>query len=146
MGDLACAVVPIVIRRAARPVVRAEALAVRVVPDARVAELGSVLDLVLRAVDEHLLLDLVDPGHDPGGNQDLPAEDPRTRVDHDVAAADVVGSLVHLADRASSALDAEAGDVGMGPVTFEPSSCLSRNVQTFCVLVTCCMSCLLVEG
>src|SRR4029079_18835445 len=45
---------------------------------------------------------------------DLLAEDPWPRVDHEVAAADVVRRLVDLADRAVYRFDPEARQVGMG--------------------------------
>src|SRR5262245_16296784 len=107
-------VVPVAVAGPTRPVVRAEVRAVRVVRCERVVVLGSALDLLLRAVDEDLLLGLFDPADDAGRDHDLLAEDPWPRVDHDVAAADVVGRLVDLADRAVDRLHPEARHVGVG--------------------------------
>ena len=59
-------VVPVAVARPSVPVVRAELAAVALVVDHRVVELGRVLDLVLRSVDEDLLFIVMNVADDAG--------------------------------------------------------------------------------
>ena len=88
-----------------RAVVAAELVAAGVVRDRHLVQLGSVLDLVLRAVDVDALVVAVDPVDHPGREDDLASEDPRAGVDDDRGHADVVGRLVDLADPTVERLD-----------------------------------------
>jgi hypothetical protein len=99
----------------ARPVVRAELVAVGVVVGPVGVVLRRVLDLVLRALDVHARLVDVDRVDHTRGQQDLLAEDPRPRVDHDVARPYVVARVVDLPDRAVQRLDGIAHQVGRAP-------------------------------
>src|SRR4029079_2794833 len=73
--------------------VRAEPAAIALVADHAVVELGRVLDLVLRPVDEDLFVIVVDAHDHTGGKHDLLAEDPRAGVDDEVRRADLVARL-----------------------------------------------------
>src|SRR5215218_4494555 len=90
------------------PVVRAELVAVLGVLEVRLVELRGVLDLVLRAVDEHRLGVVVDAVDEAGRNQDLLAEDPGAGIDDEEATAHLGRRLVHLADLPVAGLDLEA--------------------------------------
>ena len=101
----------------------AAVVATDALPVARLAvdvlvELGAVLDLVLRAVDEDLLRRRGRRAGSPGRQHHLLAEDPRAGVDDDVAGADLVRRLVDLADPAVGRLDLEALEVRAGPGRF----------------------------
>src|SRR5512132_2218200 len=100
--------------RAAAAVVAADLVAVVLVVVPLLVELRRVLDLVLGAVDEDRLRVRVDVPDHAGREQHLLAEDPRTGVDDDEAAADVVRRLVNLADVAVGCLDLETGQVEVG--------------------------------
>src|SRR5215218_2235453 len=77
---------------------------------------GSLVDLVLGEVDVDLAGVVVDPVDDPGRQHALFAEDPEAGIDHDVAAADVVGGGVEVADGAVGGDDLEADQVsGLRP-------------------------------
>src|SRR6266516_4529575 len=84
---------------------------VRLVAVPALVELGSALDLVLRPADVDLLVVTVDAIDHARRDHDLLAEDPRARVDDDVARANVVGRLVDLADRPVDRLDAEPSQI-----------------------------------
>src|SRR5947199_10421557 len=64
----------------------------------RLGKRRRVFDLVLRPVDEDGLRVGVDAIDDAGGENHLLAEDPGTRVDDDVAGADLVAQVGPLAD------------------------------------------------
>src|SRR5512132_3311366 len=100
--------------RAAAAVVAADLVAVVLVVVPLLVELRRVLDLVLGAVDEDRLRVRVDVPDHAGREQHLLAEDPRTGVDDDEAAADVVRRLVNLADVAVGGLDLETGQIEVG--------------------------------
>src|SRR5439155_14865928 len=93
---------------------------VRLVAVPALVELGSALDLVLRPADVDLLVVTVDAIDHARRDHDLLAEDPRARIDDDVARANVVGRLVDLADRPVDRLDAE------------PSQILPRQLVSVC--------------
>src|SRR6185436_3074966 len=78
----------------------------------RVVVLGRVLDLVLGAMDEDLLLVMVDVTNDAGREHHLLAEDPRAGIDNDQRAVDVKRSVVNLADRPIDRLDAIPNNTG----------------------------------
>src|SRR5919108_226095 len=103
----------------AGPVVLAQATAVGLVLSQRLVELRSVLDLLLRPVDDDLLGRLVHTADHPGGQHDLLAEDPRSGVDDDVARTCLVRRVVHLADRPVEGLDLVSADVDLGKVDSE---------------------------
>src|SRR4026209_794062 len=104
-------VVPVAVASAAVPVVRPEPPAIALVAYERIVELGRILDLVLRAIDEDLLLVVVGVPNHSGRKHDLFAEDPRTGVDNDVRRPSVVRRFVDLADRTVQRFDAVADDV-----------------------------------
>src|SRR5580765_1859199 len=101
----------VAVAHAARAVVAAELVAVVLVAVPLVVELRRVLDLILRAVDEHRFGIEIEVTNDSGREHHLLAEDPRARVDDDEAAAGLVGRLVDLADAPVERLDLEAGQV-----------------------------------
>src|ERR671924_1691772 len=96
-------------------VVTGQLVAIPVVSVLVLLELGRVLDLLLRPVHPHCLGLRVDSVDDPGRQHDLLAEDPRARVDDDVAGPDIVRRLVDLPDRAVRRLDRVAGEVCGSP-------------------------------
>jgi hypothetical protein len=94
-------------------VVRADLVVVTPVAEVLLpVELRGVLDLLLGEADGDLLLVRVDAHHRARREQDLLAEDPHTRVDHQVGVVDLVGVLVDLADTAVRRLDLESRQVG----------------------------------
>jgi MoxR-like ATPase len=90
---------------AARAVVVAQLVSVGVVRHGALAELRSVLDLLLRTVDVDALLVAVDPVDDAGRDDHLAPEDPRACVHHDRRRSDFLGRLVDLADSPVERLD-----------------------------------------
>src|SRR4051794_25273529 len=96
---------------AADGVVRADVPEVAVRRERVFVELGRVLDLVLRAVDEDLLLVAVHLVDHAGRDHDLLAEDPRAGVDDDVRATDLRGRGIDLADAAVERFDVETDQI-----------------------------------
>src|SRR5215216_4684009 len=74
-------------------------------------EFGRTLDLVLRPRQVHHLLVAVDALDQPGGDQDLLAEDPPTSIDHEVAGVHLEARVVHGANVPVQRLDVVARDV-----------------------------------
>ena len=85
------------------------------VVEPRLVELRRVLDLVLRQVDEDLLLDLVDPVDQPDREHDLLPEDPGAGVHDEGVRAKLVRPLVDHPDLAIHGLDVVAGQVDVSP-------------------------------
>src|SRR6188474_758307 len=79
-------------------VIRTNLRSVTLVVPERVIELRCVLDLVLRAVDEDLLVLVIDVPKHAHRQQHFLAEDPRTGVDNDVSCIRFEGRIVDLAD------------------------------------------------
>src|SRR3954471_2322699 len=92
-------------------VVVAHPRAVVVVAVRRLIELGRVLDLLLGLIDVDDFIVVIDPVDHAGRQQNLLAEDPRPRIDNDVAVADLVGRLIDLSDRSIDRLDTEAVEI-----------------------------------
>src|SRR5262249_22372826 len=95
----ATASVPIAPAGAASSVVRAELPAVVVVIDERLVELRSVLDLVLRTIDEDRLVLVIHRSEHTDRQHDLLAEDPWAGVDDECPVTRLERGVVHLADR-----------------------------------------------
>src|SRR5215212_7003007 len=122
----------------AATVVAADLRPVRLVPVRVLVELGRILDLVLREPDEDRLRVGVDPLDHARREHDLLPEDPRPRVDDDVAAADLVGRFVDLSDPAVGRFDRVTGEVGRAPslLAVRPDLCRdhpasSRRLQAW---------------
>src|SRR5829696_20875 len=89
---------------------------------------GGLTDLVLGEVDVDLAGLVVDPVDDPGRQHALFAEDPEAGIDDDVAAADVVGGGIEVADGAVSSDDLEADQVrGFRPGGVSPAPEVSHG-------------------
>ncbi len=73
---------------------------------------GCSLDLVLRHVDEDLLLVAIDALDDTGGNHAFLPEDPEAGVDDEAAGRLLVRGFVDLSDVSVDRFDVEPGDIG----------------------------------
>src|SRR5262249_55394940 len=102
-------------RAAKRRVVGADLLAVSGIVHARLVELRRALHGVLRPLDVDLLLVGMHPVDDPGREQDLLAEDPRSRLDDDADAVDALPHLDDVAHRTVERLDRVAVEVDVVP-------------------------------
>src|SRR5439155_18893934 len=92
-------------------VIAAKLVSIGLVAVRALVELGRVLDLVLREVDENRLRVGIEIPDHTGGKHHFLAEDPRPRVDDDEAPARLVGRFIDLADAAIARLDLESAQV-----------------------------------
>jgi len=81
--------------------------------------------LILRPVDEDLLVVVIDTADHAGGEHHLFAEDPGACVDNDITGADVITRLVDLADTAVNRLDAVPIQLPCRPrlIPIRPKAC-----------------------
>src|SRR5688500_11723960 len=81
-------------------VIIADSVAVGGFVVAALVKLGGILNLVLCQIDVDLPSVGVEAIDGAGGQEHLLAEDPRPRIDHDVAGSDLIGRLIHCANPA----------------------------------------------